>query len=263
MKPTRLILTVLFALIPGAALAHGSEDAPLHVDPSLKDCSVQFAPGLTQSAFARFVREFGSISAYKLLAAPVPLGRGHFTVGVEQTSFTVEEHSNAWNDTFAHPAADHWLGSNQNFPKIRARAGVADRVDVGAFYARNPDANYGWAGVDVTYAVLQQSVSMPVSLGVRGAYTKTLYVHDMDMHAATLDVAAGRTFWGAVTPYVGFGTDGVYARETSDAVNLDDEWQSDGHVQGGVEVRWWHVAIAGEAYRGALTSYQVQVAARF
>ena len=53
MKPTRLILTVLFALIPGAALAHGSEDAPLHVDPSLKDCSVQFAPGLTQSAFAR------------------------------------------------------------------------------------------------------------------------------------------------------------------------------------------------------------------
>jgi len=175
----------------------------------------------------------------------------------------VEQNADAWNDTFAHPTADHWLGDNQQFPKVKLRAGVSDRVDVGAFYTRNPNANYGWAGVDVNYNVLQQSATMPVSVGARAAYTRTLFVHDMDMNAATLDIAAGRTFWGIVTPYVGVGTDGVYARETTDAVNLDDEWQSVGHVQGGVEVRWWHVALTGEAYRGALTSYQVQVAALF
>src|SRR5215813_7274395 len=133
MSYARMFLTALLALTPTVALAHGSEDhPPLHVDPSLKECSVAFAPELAQSAFGRFVREFGSISAFKLLAAPVPLGRGHFALGVEQTSFDVEQNADAWNDTFAHPTADHWLGDNQQFPKVKLRAGVSDRVHVGA-----------------------------------------------------------------------------------------------------------------------------------
>ena len=52
---------------------------------------------------------------------------------------------------------------------------------------------YGWLGLDMKYGLLQQNETMPVSLALRGAYTKTLYVEDMDMHALTADVTAGRT----------------------------------------------------------------------
>jgi hypothetical protein len=51
------------------ALAHGAgghpPDPALHVDPSLEDCSVIFAPELTQAAFRRFARGFGSVSAFQ------------------------------------------------------------------------------------------------------------------------------------------------------------------------------------------------------
>jgi hypothetical protein len=267
MKTARVILVALMGLIPAAALAHGSgEDMPdpnLHVNPTLKDCNIQFAPELTQDAFGRFVREFGTASAFKMMSPPTTLGRRGVAVGLEGISFTVEEHSDAWNDTFYHPDAYHELGSSKTFPKLRLRVGVSDNVDVGAFYAANPNANYGWLGLEVKYAMLRQSETTPITLALRGAYTKTLYVNDMDMHAVTADVAAGRTFWGVLTPYVGLGTDAVLARETSDVVDLQTEMQSVGHVLGGAEVRYWHVALGAEAYWGALNSFQLQLSALF
>jgi len=53
MKSARMVLVALMGLAPTAALAHGSNGHPadpnLHVNPSLKDCSVQFSSDLTQS----------------------------------------------------------------------------------------------------------------------------------------------------------------------------------------------------------------------
>ena len=267
MTRARVVLVALMGLVPAVALAHGTggdvPDPNLHVNPTLKDCEVQFAPELTQSAYSRFVREFGSVSAFKMMAPPTTLGRGGVAVGLEGISFTVEEHSDAWNDTFYHPDAYHELGSEKTFPKLRLRVGVSDNVDVGAFYAENPNANYGWLGLEVKVAMLRQSQEMPITLALRGAYTKTLYIQDMDMHAVTADVAAGRTFGGMFTPYLGVGTDAVLARETSDAVNLDTEMQSVAHALGGFELRYWHVAFGVEGYVGALNSYQLQLTALF
>jgi hypothetical protein len=267
MNRIRFILTVLMCLLPAAARAHGPNDHPadpnLHVDPSLEECSVQFAPELTQDAFGRFTRMFGSVSAFKQMSPPMTLGRGGVEVALSQMSFTVEEHADEWNDTFYHPDAFHELGSDLEFPKLRARVGVSDRIDVGAYWTRNPNANYGWLGVDMKYGLLRQSDTTPISLAVRGAYTKTLYVQDMDMHTVTLDVSAGRTLWNVVTPYVGVGTDGVYARETSDAVNLKEEWQSAGRAFAGVWARWWHLGVGAEAEVGALNRVEVQLTGVF
>ena len=254
-------------LVSTVALAHGPNDHPadpnLHVDPSLEECSVQFAPELTQDAFRRFAREFGSVSAFRMMAPPTTLGRRGVVFGLEYMSFTIEDKSDAWNDTFAHPDAYHELGSSQEFPKLRARVGVTDDIDVGAFYTESPKANYGWLGLEVKHGLLQQSEANPFSLALRGAYTKTLYVEDMDMHAVNADVAAGRTFRGAFTPYLGVGSDLVLVRETSDAVELQSEAQVVPHALGGVEARFWHVALGAEAYVGALTSFQLLVAAGF
>jgi hypothetical protein len=263
----RLVSMCLVLLAPVTSLAHGAASHPadpkLHVDPSLEDCSVRFAPELTQAAFGRFAREFGAVSAFKQASPPTTLGQRGFSLDLEQIYFSVDEHSAAWNDTFAHPDAYHALGSDLNFPKLRLRAGVTDDLDVGAFYARNPNANYGWLGLEAKYGILRQREDMPVALAVRAAYTKTLYVADMDMHAITADVSVGRTFWNVVTPYVGVGADAVLARETSDAVDLKTERLVVPHLTGGLEVRYWHVALGAEAQVSALTSFQAQVSAVF
>jgi hypothetical protein len=257
----------LALLLPAAALAHGPGGHPadpnLHVDPSLKDCSVVFAPELTQAAFGRFTREFGSVSAFKQGSPPTTLGPWGLSLELEQIFFSVEEKSAAWNDTFAHPDAYHELGSDKAIPKLRLRVGVTDDLDVGAFYTKSPRANYGWLGLEAKYAILRQDADMPVALAVRGAYTKTLYVADMDMHALGADVSIGRTFWGILTPYVGLGGDAVLARETSAAVDLRNELQVVPHLTAGFEVRYWHVAIGAEAQVSALTSLQAQVSAVF
>ena len=267
MATARMILVVLLWLAPASALAHGANghaaDPNLHVDPELDDCSVQFAPELSQGAFGRFAREFGLVAAFKQLSPPTTLGQWGFAIGLEQIWFSVEDHSDAWNDTFAHPDAYHELGSNIAFPKLRARFGVTDELDIGAFYTEQPNANYGWIGLEAKYGLLKQSERMPISLALRGAYTKTLYVEDMDMHAITADVSAGRTFWNVLTPYLGLGTDLVLARETSDAVELESEAQVVPHLVSGLEVRFWHVAVGAEAQLAALTSFQVQLSAVF
>ena len=267
MASPRTIAMGLVLLLPATALAHGAgghpADPALHVDASLEDCSVVFAPELTQDAFARFAREFGSVSAFKQASPPTTLGQGGFSVGVEGISFSIDDKSAAWNDTFAHPDAYHELGSDLSFPKLRLRVGVTDDLDVGAFYSENPQANYGWLGFEVKYGILDQREDMPIALALRGAYTKTLYVADMDMHAVTVDVSVGRTFWNVLTPYLGLGSDAVLVRETSDAVALQSEGLLVPHATVGFEARTWHVAIGAEAQFSAVTSYQVQVAAVF
>ena len=257
MNGARGTLIALLSLLPAAALA---QKPTLHVDPSLKDCSVIFAPELTQSAFQRFAREFGSISAFKQMSPPTTLGKGGVALGLDLIRFTVDEASDAWNDTFAHPDSAHYLGSDKSFPSLRLRVGVTDAFDLGAYYTRSPGANYGWLGLEGRYGVLRQSETMPVSLTVRAAYTKTLYVSDMDMHTATYDVSAGRTFWNRVTAYAGWGQDLVLARETSPAVQLKTALEPVGRRFAGVQVRLWHLALGVEREAGALTRTQVQLA---
>ena len=267
MTRARLVLVALIGLVPTAALAHGPNEHPadpnLHVGDAYDDCYVRFASNLTQGAFHRFVEEFGSVSAFKMMSSPRPLGRRRVSVAVEQMAFTVEEHADAWNNTFHHPDAYHELGSDLSFPKFLVRVGLTENLDVGAYWTKNLDANYGWLGLEAKYGALQQSETMPISLAVRGAYTKTLYVEDMDMHAVTADVAAGHTLWKAFTPYVGVGGDVVWARETSDAVALHSETVPVSRAFGGAEVRLWHVELGAEAQFGALTTYQLKVAAVF
>ena len=267
MTTPRTLMVALMWLTPTAALAHGPNGHPadpnLHVNAALEECSVEFAPELTQDAFGRFAREFGSVSAFKLMSPPTTLGQWGVAVGLEWITFSVEDKSAAWNDTFAHPDAYHELGTRQSFPKLRARVGITDDIDVGAFYTRNPLANYGWVGAEVKYGLLRQKHAMPVSLALRGAYTKTLFVDDMDMHAITTDVSVGRTLWDVLTPYVGVGSDVVLVGETANAVELEDEAQFVPHVLGGLEVRFWHVSLGAEAQIGALTSLQAQVSAVF
>jgi opacity protein-like surface antigen len=255
----RLVMALL--LVSAAPVAAQSSVPPLHEDPTVDDCSVRFAPVLTQGAFRRFVREFGSVSAFKQVSSPGTLGKGRVLVGIEMMKFTIDDRADAWNDTFTHPDGGHPLGSTQRFPKLKLRVGVTDDLDVGAFYTKNFEANYGWLGIDGTYRILTEGERAPVSLAVRGAYTKTLYVSDMDMHALTVDVSVGRRLGSLVRPYVGVGADGVLATETSDAVTLRRETVVAPHLLAGIDVSVGRLALGAELTLGARPSVQVQVGA--
>lgn len=267
MASARNLLVALMLMAPATALAHGSNaqaiDPPLHVDPNVKDCSVEFSADLTQDAFRRFAREFGSLSAFKPNAPAATLGRGGVTLGIEQLNFTVEEHAAAWNDTFVHPNADHELGADKSFPLARVRVGVADKLDVGAYWSRNPNANYGWLGLEAKYGFAQSAGATPVSFAARLAYTKTLYVHDMDMHTITAELASSRTYWNRLTPFLYLGSDVVIARERSDVVALHSETLIVPHAIAGAELRWWRLALGGEVALATVPSYQFSVATVF
>jgi hypothetical protein len=131
------------------------------------------------------------------------------------------------------------------------------------FFTMNPSSNYGFVGVDVKHGLLQQKDGMPLTLAVRGAYTKTLFVSDMDMHGLTADVSAGHTFWKALTPYVGVGSDLVLARKTASTVDLDTKLVATPHALAGLELSFWHVALGVEGQYGAIPTLQAQVAAVF
>lgn len=264
MRPTNLTITILGSVTAVTALTTPARaDHPvLHVDPTVEDCEVRFAPELTQGSYARFVREFGSVSAFKQMGAPGVIAARGFSVGVEYMAFHVDENADAWNDTFTHPDADHELGSDKQFPKIKLRAGIGRDTDIGAFFDMNPISNYGWIGIDGKHAFLRQGPGMPITLAVRGAYTKTLFVDDMDMHALTADVSVGRT-WRRVSPYVGVGTDAVLARETSPMVDLATEYAVTPHAFAGVEVAVSHLRLGAEAQLATVSSAQAQAAWTF
>ena len=255
----RLVAALL--LLSAAPLAAQSAHPPLHEDPFVDDCSVRFASTLTQAAYHRFVREFGSVSAFKQASSPGTLGKGRVLFAIEYMSFTIDDRADAWNDTFTHPHGEHPLGSTVRFPKLKLRVGLTDNLDVGAFYTRNFSANYGFAGIDGTYRVLTESERSAASVAVRGAYTKTLHVTDMEMHALTVDVSVGRRLGSVARPYAGVGADLVLARETSDAVSLRRETIVAPHLLGGVEVGLGRMVLGAELTLGARPSVQVQVGA--
>jgi hypothetical protein len=260
----RSIIVPLAALlgIPSSVRASppAADDPVLHVDPTVDDCEVRFAPELTQASYHRFAREFGSASAFKQMGAPHMLATKRVSFAIEYMAFQVDERSDAWNDTFTHPDSTHWLGSDKRFPKLKVRVGIGGHTDLGAYYTMNPNSNYGWFGVDAKHALLRQDHDMPVTLAVRGAYTKTLFVDDMDMHALSTDLSVGRTFRYRITPYVGVGTDAVLARETSPLVDLDTEYALVGHAFGGVEVALWQLLVGAEAQYSTIPSAQMQIA---
>ena len=265
---TKLIAAAAVTLMAAAPTAlraqHHHHDHPhLHVDHSVEECSVRFSSRLTQASFHRFVREFGSVSAFKQAGSPTGLRKGQLSIGIEQMTFTIDDHADAWNDTFAHPDEHHALGSRQQFPKIKLAAGVTDDLEVGAFWTRNLKANYGWLGIDAKYRPFTQEDGRPVSLALRGAYTKTLYVRDMDMHALTTDVSIERKLWRGIRAYGGVGADAVYARETTDSVRLNDEAIVASHAFAGAAVTLLgRVDVGAEFTLGARPSMQLQVAAR-
>ena len=206
--------------------AHEPGRPTLHLSSRWKECSFQLDPALTKEAWQQFTREAGMVIYFRPLTDARPMGKGSFEVSVVQWKTGIDDADAAWNDTFVHPDAEHWLfeGSGLAFPGLTARAGIASGTDVGLFYTRNPNANYGVYG-----AQLQQNIvgTRDTYLSARVSYSALFGPEDVGSDVSGVDLVGSRTLALtrriSLSPYAGVSGFVTRAFERSAVVNLADE----------------------------------------
>ena len=228
-----LIQTPAMAQTAGHAHTHASSgksgDHPhLHVNPRWKECSFQLSPSLTQSAWRQFTREAGLVAYFRPLTDAQPMGKGRFELSVLQWETGIDDHDDAWNDTFVHPDSAHYLfeGNGLKFPGLMVRAGVSDDTDVGVYFTKSPGANYGFYAAKVQHAFINNP-AQSWAAAARVSFVSMYGPDDLDLRVYGVDVLASRKFaltrWASVSPYVGASTYLSSSHEKTTAVDLRDE----------------------------------------
>ncbi len=200
------------------SISHAQE---LHVNHRFRSCSIELDPSLTQSQFHKFTREAAQIFTFKLMSPAEPLGAKKFQVGIDYSITPINDADPAWNNTFSHPHETHYLGDQLAIPKLFARMGMSDRMDIGFYFTKNPDANYGFMGGELKYALFMKP-QKPVAMAVRATYATLLGVEDLNYHLFGVDLSASKRI-GRLAPYLGIGANLARAIETTSKVNLRNE----------------------------------------
>lgn len=220
---------VLLAIGLAPAAASAQHQQPhLHVNPRWSECSFELSSSLTQEAWRQFTEEAGLVTYFRSLTDARPMGKGNFEVSLLEWATAIDDADPAWNDTFVHPDSTHWLfeGERLPFPGLQARVGVTDRLDLGAYVTKNPNANYGFYGGQAQYNVARGE-ERPWAVSARGSFVSMYGPEDLDFTVYGMDLVVSWTFevngWLSVSPYA--GTSGYLAssHEKSAVVSLDDE----------------------------------------
>lgn len=252
-----------------AAAQHEGHHPQLHVNPRWDECAFQLDPSLTQEAWRQFTREAGMVTYFRPLRDARAMGAGNFELAVVQSTIGIDDHDAAWNDTFVHPDSTHWLfeGSGLPVPGLLGRAGVTDRLDVGAYFTKNPNSNYGFAGAQAQYQVLRQDHT-GFDASARGSVVTLFGPEDLSFQVYGLDVVASRQFrtfasWLTIAPYVSASGYLASSHEKSDAVALDDERVLGAQATVGAVAQISVARIAFEYNTAAVNSRSIKVAIGF
>lgn len=221
---------VIVSIFYSFAYAHGgSKDVKLHVNPRWKECSFQLDPSLTQQAWHQFTKEAGMVTYFRSLTDAKPLGTGNYEFSLLQWATTIDDTKDAWNDTFVHPDSAHWLkeGDQLGIPGMSLRTAVTNNIDVGAYWIKNPGANYGIWGGQLQYNVVNDNENLWAA-SVRASFASLYGPADLDLTVYGIDVLASKEYavysdWVSVSPYAGVSTYLTNAHEKTAAVNLQDE----------------------------------------
>lgn len=235
--PNRILLNTLM-VITGLAAApsvgqaqhsHGAHDrgVHLHVSDRWKECSFQLHSSLTQAAWRQFTQEAGLVAYFRPITDARPMGKGNWEVSLLQWETGIDDTDSAWNDTFVHPDSTHWLfeGRGLKFPGFTARAGVSDRVDVGIYLTKNPNANYGFYGANVQYNFARNEAK-GLAASVRASFVSLFGPEDLDLTVFGADLLASKSYsmrGVSLSPYVGVSSYLSTSHEKTAAVSLSDE----------------------------------------
>lgn len=260
-------LTVIAGAVAIALLstrANAQSRPKLHVNPRWKQCSIQLDPSLTQSAWHQFTQEAGQVVYFRPLADAQPMGRGKFELSVMQWQTNVDDNTSAWNDTFVHPDSTHWLyeGSGLQFPGLAVRAGVTSSSDVGLYFTKNPQANYGAYGVQMQQNFVK-SGTHDWDVSARASFVSLFGPEDVDLKVYGVDVVTSWKHWkyhkATLIPYAVAATYLSSSHEKTRAVNLTDERVIGAMGTVGAALQFSVVRVAAEASMSRLPSIAIKV----
>lgn len=264
-----VVVAAILAAAPVSAAAQHHKNIQLHVNPRWDECSFQLDPSLSQSAWRRFTAEAGLVAYFRPLTDARPMGKGHFEVSALQYTTPVDDASSAWNDTFVHPNDTHWLyeGSGLTFPGLAGRVGVSDRVDVGAYFAKNPNANYGFFAGQVQYSVLDDE-ARNWAAAVRASAMRLFGPEDLTLAVYGVDAVVSRSYvasprWLTISPYAGASTYLSSAHERTTAVALSDERVLGARAMIGVSAQVSRLALGFEYNTAKVQSRSLKVGVAF
>lgn len=267
-RNSRLLVYLTFAALTTfarAAEAHhtGEHAVTLNTNRTwTEECAMVVSPALTQADFAYFTKDISSMLYFRPMGGAQPLGAYQFDIGLELArTAQFKDYHPAWNNTFSHPDAEHWLTEDHylKLPFLSAHMGVTDAVDVGLGATKNFGANYGWVSADVKYAFVQKE---EYNLAVRGALSSLFGVRDYSIQQGSVDLLASRTIrW--FTPYVGATAILTTASETTAKVDLErvNHVSVEGLV--GLQATWKHVNVAAEADIARVNMYAFKIGTMF
>ncbi len=229
MKTTSFIILLLFTGIAQAGFTQDHDHPDLHVNSKWKDCSFVIHPSLTQSEWHQFTREAGLVAYFRPIADAKPLGKWNFEIAVLQWKTKFDDSDGAWNNTFSHPDSVHWLKDSHRLgiAGLSGRVGITDKVDIGLYITKNPNANYGIYGVQVQYNFFGQP-EKTWTASARINFSSLYGPDDLTLRTYGLEVITSKEFiiysdWIAVSPYVGVSGILSTTHERTEKVNLHDE----------------------------------------
>ncbi|HEX4935846.1 MAG TPA: hypothetical protein VFV33_21850, partial [Gemmatimonadaceae bacterium] len=221
-------------------------------------------PSLTRAAWRQFTQEAGLVTYFRPLIDAKPMGRGKVELSMLQWQTAIDDKESAWNDTFVHPDSAHWLfeGSGLRFPGLMVRAGVSKRVDVGAYFTRNPNANYGFYGGQVQYNLVDDT-QRNWALSTRVSAVRLFGPDDVDLTVGGWDVVASRRFqpvsWATISPYVGVSSYIARSHEKSALVDLDDATGTGSQATAGVALKLSVVRLSAELNTARVQSRSLKI----
>jgi hypothetical protein len=260
-------------IIPAAAVAmtvasaEAQTQPKLHVNPRWHECSFQIDPSLTQSAWHQFTQEAGLVVFFRPLSDARPLGKGKLELSLLQWKTGIDDEDAAWNDTFVHPDSSHWLfeGDGLQFPGLMTRVGVGENTDVGIYFTKNPNANYGFYGAQVQRSLLGHAT--PWSFAARASFVSIYGPDDLDFAVYGGELIGSRRIdlrkWVSFSPYAGVSGYLSRSHEKTAAVNLDDEQVGGGQATLGAALQISKLRLGTEYNVARVRSLSMKIGVGF
>lgn len=167
--------------------------------------------------FRSFIREAGTLSAYRGLAPAAPQGVTGFDIGLAVSAVDLRDEN--W-DVLLRGSAPDYLA----VPRVQLRKGLPFNLDVGGFFAMVPSSNIRLWGGELQWAALDGGLTLP-AVALRGHFSSLEGVSDLDLLTYGADLVVSKGF-ALLTPYAGIGVvriEGEYAGDNPTVrANLSD-----------------------------------------
>ena len=219
---------------------------------------IQFDRTMTQQMFRSFSQEAGTLIIYRAMGPAEPLGLTGFDIGVEATATKINENQDYWKKS----VKDQNPPSYPTSARLHVQIGLPFGFDIGVAAGQVLDPNITYAGGEVRYAILKGGALQP-ALAVRGSYSQTFGVDQLDLKTYGLDLSISKGFGAGVKiiPYGGVGQYWFSSRPTNltAGLNLNEENFSKTQVFAGARLQMALFTVTGQVDYIEVPSFSLRV----